>query len=585
MSFGLCNAPATFQRCMENIFFDYVEKIIEVFMDDFTVYDDTPLNDNFPDENLFSANAVHPWYADIVNYLVTGIVSSELLRSTKDKIKKDARYYIWDDPYLWKHYSDQTCKDAFDVLKQKLVSALTVQPPNWNFPFEIMCDASDRSVGAVLGQRIGKEPHVIYYASKTLDACPNFEIFHREEGDDTPLNDNFPDENLFSANAVHPWYADIVNYLVTGIVSSELLRSTKDKIKKDARYYIWDDPYLWKHYSDQTCKDAFDVLKQKLVSALTVQPPNWNFPFEIMCDANDTPLNDNFPDENLFSANAVHPWYADIVNYLVTGIVSSELLRSTKDKIKKDARYYIWDDPYLWKHYSVQTCKDAFDVLKQKLVSALTVQPPNWNFPFEIMCDASDRSVGAVLGQRIGKEPHVIYYASKTLDACPKIAYKGPIGMSPYRLVLGKPCHLPIELEHKAFWTVKQCNMEMEIAGRTRKLDIQELEEIRNDAYENARVYKEKTKAFHDKSITRKLFSIGQKVLLYDFTLKIFTGKLRFKWIGPFTISNLFSNGAVEIQNEETQKCFKVNGQRLKPFYENLQTHTFEEIVLEEPRI
>ncbi|XP_016700017.1 uncharacterized protein [Gossypium hirsutum] len=106
--------------------------------------------------------------------------------------------------------------------------------------------------------------------------------------------------------------------------------------------------------------------------------------------------------------------------------------------------------------------------------------------------------------------------------------------------------------------------MEMETVGRARKLDIQELEEIRNDAYKNARVYKEKTKAFHDKMITRKQFSIGQKVLLYDSTLKIF---------------------AVEIQSEETRKCFKVNGQQLKPFYENFQMHTIEEIVLEELKI
>ncbi|XP_016731894.1 uncharacterized protein [Gossypium hirsutum] len=106
--------------------------------------------------------------------------------------------------------------------------------------------------------------------------------------------------------------------------------------------------------------------------------------------------------------------------------------------------------------------------------------------------------------------------------------------------------------------------MEMEIAGRARKLDIQELEEIRNDAYENARVYKEKTKAFHDKIIIRNQFSIKQKVLLYDSTLKIL---------------------AVEIQSEETRKCFKVNGQRLKPFYENFQMHIIEKIVLEEPKI
>lgn len=64
---------------------------------------------------------------------------------------------------------DENCKLAFDSLKEKLISAPIIQPPNWEFPFEIICDASDRAIGAVLGQRVGRVPHVIYYASRTLD--------------------------------------------------------------------------------------------------------------------------------------------------------------------------------------------------------------------------------------------------------------------------------------------------------------------------------------------------------------------------------------------------------------------------------
>ncbi|KAK8504669.1 hypothetical protein V6N12_046918 [Hibiscus sabdariffa] len=175
MPFGLCNAPATFQRCMVSIFSDFIEKGIEVFMDDFTVY-------GLILGHIVSSNGitVDPAKTDVIRtlpYPTTGKEVRSFLghagfyrRFIRDfsKIAQPLCALLQKDQNF---DFDSECKYAWDDLKERLISAPVVQPPNWEHPFELMCDASDTSIGAVLGQKIGKEPHVIAYASRTLDSA------------------------------------------------------------------------------------------------------------------------------------------------------------------------------------------------------------------------------------------------------------------------------------------------------------------------------------------------------------------------------------------------------------------------------
>nr|GEX75972.1 retrovirus-related Pol polyprotein from transposon 17.6 [Tanacetum cinerariifolium] len=230
--------------------------------------------------------------------------------------------------------------------------------------------------------------------------------------------------------------------------------------------------------------------------------------------------------------------------------------------------------------------KEAFRTLKEKLTKAPIRIAPNWDQPFELMCDASDFAVGAVLGQRVEKHFRPIHYVSKTMTQAEsnytttekemlavvyafknfrsylimnksivytdhsalktvgenralwsdklkdalwdfRTAFKTPISCTPYRLFYGKSCPLPLEFKHKAFWALKHANFDLKTAGDHRKLQLNELSDLRDQAYENSLIYNERTKKLHDAKIKNRIFNVGDQVLLFNSRLKIFSGKLK----------------------------------------------------------
>ncbi|GJY36633.1 reverse transcriptase domain-containing protein [Tanacetum coccineum] len=194
---------------------------------------------------------------------------------------------------------------------------------------------------------------------------------------------------------------------------------------------------------------------------------------------------------------------------------------------------------------SIQVCEifDVWGIDFSGVVPYLTAYHPQTSGQVEV----SNRGLKRIIERTVG-ENHASW-SDKLDDAlwAFRTAYKTPIGCTPYKLVYGKACHLPIELEHKAYWALKHANFDLETAGDHRKVQLNELNKLRDHAYENSLIYKEKTKRIHDSKIKNRVFNVGDQVLLLNSRLKMFSGKLKSCWSGPFTISQVFPYGTVEL--------------------------------------
>nr|GFA31088.1 reverse transcriptase domain-containing protein [Tanacetum cinerariifolium] len=379
----------------------------------------------------------------------------------------------------------------------------------------------------------GAENYAADHLSRLENSYDN--IFDPKE-----INKTFPLESFNKVahkDPSTPWFADLANYHPGNFIIKGMTSQHKQKFFKDAQHYFWDDPYLL----GPVLIKLFDVvwlLKKLLTSSmLVIVDPSGD-------TMEPTTQRRKFLNQNFIQIYEIFDvWGIDFMGPFPSSKGNKHILVAV-DYLSK------WVEAKALPT-GTHFCNDQFSKVMAKygVTHRLsTAYHPQTSGQVEV----TDRGLKRILERTVGENR--ASWSDKLEDAlwAFRTAFKTSIGCTPYRLVYGKACHLPLELEHKAYWALKHANFDLKTASDHRKLQLNELNELHDQAYENSLIYKERTKKLHDDKIKNRIFNVGNQVLLFNSRLKIFSGKLKSHWSGPFAIFEIYPYGTSSTIMEET---------------------------------